>query len=69
MYVLYPVSIHSRPGVMSFSFLHLLRLWVNAVVGEEWAHLVCVGCRGVVGMFGEGQWLVPVVLIVIDKCS
>ena len=55
MYVLHPVSIHCRHGVMSFSFFHPLCLWVKAVVGKEWGHFVCVGCRVIICMFGQGQ--------------
>ena len=52
MYVLHPVSIHCRPGVMSFSFFHPFRLWVKAVVGAEWRHFVCVGCWVIIGVCG-----------------
>jgi len=47
MYVLHPVSIHCRPGVMSFSFFHPLRLRMKAIVGEEWGHLryIVLGAR------------------------
>ena len=69
MYVLHPVSIHCCSGVMSFSFFHPLCLWVKAVVGEEWGHFRCVDCQVIIGMFGERQQLVPVLLIVPDKCA
>jgi len=69
MYASHPVSIDCRPGVMSFSLFHPLRLWVKTVVGEAWGHLVCVGSRVIIGMFGQQQQLVPIVLIVVDKGS
>jgi len=52
MYVLHPVSTDCRSVVMSFSLFHLFRLWVKAVVGEEWGHFVCIGCRVIIGIFG-----------------
>ena len=51
VYVLHPVSIQCRPGVLSLSFFHPFRLWMKAVVGEERGHLVCVGRRVIVGVF------------------
>jgi len=35
MYVLYLVSIHCRPGFMSFSLCHLIRLWVKPELGKN----------------------------------